>query len=136
MLEEDSLVELQSLFPQHVERSCVAQLRSLLQQIPSNVFIRLYSQTVAVHVTQVDHRIAVLQFVGVEEVLIGLFVAAFDQVWNAVEIDSSQVDHGIRVVHFSCFQVAADCQLPVLLDSVSTEVAIANLVLGWGVVAL
>jgi hypothetical protein len=73
---------------------------------------------------------------GVEEILIGLFVAALDYPRNAVEIDCPQIDHGVRVAHLGCLQIAAHCQLPILLDPIATEVAVADFVLGCSVIAL
>lgn len=84
MLEQHSFVELKALFAQHVERGCVLQLGCLLEEVSRHAFVGVDPEAGSVHVAQVDHRVAVLELVGVQEVFVGFFVALLDQVGNAV----------------------------------------------------
>lgn len=72
------------MFTQHVEGCCVFELSCLLEKVSCHAFVRIDAKTGSVHVTEVDHRIAVLKLMSVEEVLIGFFVAFLDKVRNAI----------------------------------------------------
>lgn len=56
----------------------------LLEEVSCYAFVGVDTESGSVHVAEVDHRIAVLELMSVEEVLICLFVALLDKVRNAV----------------------------------------------------
>lgn len=84
MLEQHSFVELQALLAQHVEGCCVFQLGCLLEEVSCDALVGVNTEAGSVHVAEVDHRVAVLKLVGVEEVFVGFFVALLNEVRNAV----------------------------------------------------
>jgi len=74
MLQQHLFVKIHTLLSQHVQRSHVLQLSSLLQQFTGHLIVRLQAESVAVHVAKVDHSITVIQLIGIYEVLVCLLV--------------------------------------------------------------
>lgn len=136
MLKEHSLVVLQSLLSEHVQRGGVSELCGLFEQIAGHRFVGLHSEAVSVHVGEVDHGVGVFSVVGLYEILVGFFVGPFDDVGDAVEVDRPEIDHGVGVAHLCGLEVAPHGQLSVLFDPVPAEIAVPDFVLGCSVVAL
>lgn len=108
----------------------------MFEQVSRHALVGINTETGSVHVAQVDHRIAVLELVRVEEVFVCFFVALLDEVGNAVEVDCAEVDHRVGVAHLCSLEIAANCKLAVLFDPISAEVTISNFVFSWRVIAL
>ena len=136
MFKKHPLVILQSLFSEHVQSGGISELCGLFEQVSGHGFIGLHSEAVPVHVGEVDHGIGVLSVVGLYEIFVGFFVGPFDDVGDAVEIDSPQIDHSVGVAHLCGLEVAPHGQLSVLFDPVSAEITVPDFVLGCSVVAL
>ncbi len=118
-----------TLFLKHVKSSWILTLCCLFEKLICRTLICLNTKSISKHVAQMDQCISVLLLHSLSKEFMRFLEISFNQVWNTVQIDSSQIHHRLRVEQLSCVKVATDGKLSILFYTESTEIAIPQFVL-------